>query len=106
MDSVNPGLDVTAYRLDLADKRAEVADARMGRIEAQLTQIQITLAGLATKDSVRNAGIAAVSVIVAAIIGVGAMLLQSSSNQLAAFQSGLSAIQAVSAARAIPTAKP
>jgi hypothetical protein len=49
-------MDLTTYRLDQAEKRAEISDARMERIEAQLTQIQVALAGLATKDSIRNWG--------------------------------------------------
>jgi hypothetical protein len=76
----------------------------MARVEDKLTEIQVTLAGLATKDAVRNWGIALVAIVVATGIGVGAILLQSSGNQLSAFQSGLSAIQAVTAAAQVAPA--
>lgn len=92
------GMDLTTYRLDQAEKRAEAADGRMARIEDKLSAIQVTLAGLATKDAIRNWGVAVVAIVLATGIGVGAVLLQSSGNQLTAFQSGLSAIQAVVAA--------
>ena len=92
------GMDIVNYRLDLAEKRAEAADAHMVRIEDKLGAIQIALAGLATKDAIRNWGLAVVAIVLATGIGVGAVLLQSSGNQLSAFQSGLSAIQAVTAA--------
>jgi hypothetical protein len=102
-DDVMPSdMDLTTYRLDQAEKRAEISDARMERIEAQLTQIQVALAGLATKDSIRNWGIAVVAIVVATAVGLGALLMQSSSNQLSAFQAGLSAIQAVSSAQTLP----
>jgi hypothetical protein len=92
------GMDLMAYRVDQIEKRAEAADARMARVEDKLTAIQVTLASLATKDSIRNWGLAVAAIVIASGIGVGAMLLQSSGNQLTAFQSGLSAVQAVTAA--------
>jgi len=101
-ENTTPNMDLTTYRLDQAEKRDEAADVRMGRIESQLTQIQIMLAGLATKDSIRNWGIGVIAIVVATAIGLGAILLQSSGNQLSAFQSGLSAIEAVSAAHTLP----
>lgn len=85
-------------RVDQFEKRAEAADGRMGRMEAQLTAIQIALASLATKDTIRNWGIAVIAIVIATGLAVGAVLLQSSGNQLSAFQAGLSAIQAVTAA--------
>jgi hypothetical protein len=103
-DDITSAMDLTNYLLDQAEKHAVAADARMGRIEAQLTQIQITLAGLATKDSIRNWGIGVIAIVVATAIGLGAILLQSAGNQLSAFQSGLSAIEAVSAAHTLPPA--
>jgi hypothetical protein len=92
------GMDLVTYRLDQSEKRAEAADARMARVEDKLTTIQVTLASLATKDAVRNWGLAVVAIVLATGIGVGAVLLQSSGNQLAAFQAGLSSIQAITAA--------
>jgi hypothetical protein len=91
-------MDLLAYRVDQIDRRAEAADARMARVEDKLTAIQVTLASVATKDSIRNWGLAVAAIVVASGGGVGAMLLQSSGNQLAAFRSGLSAIQAAAAA--------
>lgn len=88
-------MDLTSYRLDQTEKRAEAADARMARIEDKLGAIQVTLAGLATKDAIRNWGLAVVAIVLATGIGVGAVLLQSSGNQLAAFQAGLGTIQAI-----------
>lgn len=92
------GMDITEYRLNQFEKRAEQSDARMGRIEEKLTDIQIALAGLATRDTIRNWGIAVVGVVIATGIAMGAIMLQSTGNQLSAFQAGLSAIQAVGAA--------
>jgi hypothetical protein len=91
-------MDLTNYRLDQFEKRADAADTRMARVEDKLTAIQVTLAGLATKDAIRNWGLAVVAIVLATGIGVGAVLLQSSGNQLAAFQAGLSSIQAITAA--------
>ncbi len=111
-------MDVTEYRLDLSEKRAEAADARMARIEDTLEAMRVTLAGLATKDAVaglatkqemRNwgltllatmigTGIAATLSMVAVMISVGGLFTSSSANQLAAFQAGLSTIQVVVAA--------
>jgi hypothetical protein len=99
-------MDLTTYRLDQAEKRAEAADVRMARVEDKLTEIQVTLAGLATKDSIRNWGFGLTAIILATGVGVGAMMLQSSNNELAAFQSGLGAIQAVSAAHDLTPASP
>jgi len=87
-------MDITQYRLDQFEKRADAADARMARIEETLTAIRSTMA---TKDNIRNLGLAVVIAVVATGLTVGAILLQSSSNQLSAFQAGLSAIQAVAA---------
>jgi hypothetical protein len=97
---------LTDYRLDQSEKRAEAADARMARIEAQLTQIQVSIAGLATKDSVRNWGMTVIAIVVATGLGVGAMMMQSLGAQISAFQAGLAAIQAVSAAHDLTTPPP
>ncbi len=95
-------MDVTQYRLDQYEKRADAADARLARIEDKLTEIQLSLVGVtatvATKDSVRNWGLVVVGAILATGLSVGGLFLQSSGNQLSAFQSGLSAIQAITAA--------
>jgi hypothetical protein len=102
-------MDVTQYRLDQFEKRADAADARMARIEDKLTEIQVTLAKVATTDNVRNWGLVVVAAILATGLSVGGLFLQSSSNQLSAFQSGLSAIQAITAAAQsghAPSAKP
>lgn len=97
-------MDVTHYRLDQFEKRADAADARMARIEDKLTEIQVTLAKVATTDYVRNWGLVVVAAILATGLSVGGLFLQSSSNQLSAFQSGLSAIQAITAAAVRPCA--
>jgi hypothetical protein len=110
-------MDATEYRLDLYEKRAEAADARMARIEDKLEAIQVTMAGLATKDAMRNwgltllatmigTGIAATLSLVAVMISVGGLFTSSSANQLAAFQAGLSTIEAVAAARDARSAVP
>lgn len=95
--------------MDQFEKRFEAIDARMARIEAALQSIQVTLAGLVTKEelnqvreSVRNWGIAVIAIVFAAPLGMGALFLQASANQLAAFQSSLSAIQAFAAGRDLP----
>jgi hypothetical protein len=94
---------LTDYRLDQSEKRAEAADARMARMEQQLTQIQISLAGLATKDGLRNWGMTVIAIVVATGIGVGALMMQAVGNQISAFQAGLAAIQTIVAAHEIPT---
>ena len=95
-------MDVTQYRLDQFEKRADAADSRMARVEDKLAEIQVTLATVAatvaTKDTVRNWGLVVVAAILATGLSVGGLFLQSSCNQLSAFQSGLSAIQAITAA--------
>jgi len=60
----------------------------MERIEDKLSAIQLTLAGMATEDSIRNWGLAVI--VIATGVGMSAMMLQVSGNQLSAFQSGLS----------------
>lgn len=105
-NGISGGMDIMSYRLDQFEKRADAADARMARVEDKLTIIQITLAGLATKDAIRNWGIAIIAIVIATGIGVGAVLLQSAGNQLSAFQAGLSAIQTVAASRDITPAAP
>ena len=99
-------MDLLTYRVGQFEKRAEVADARMERIEDKLNAIQATLAGLATKDSIRNWGLAIVAIVVTTGVSVSAIMLQASSNQLTAFQSGLSAVQAVVAAAQTSPASP
>jgi hypothetical protein len=94
-------LGLLAYRMDQSEKRSDAVDARMVRIEDKLNAIQLALAGLATSDTVRNWTIALAAVVIATGLSVGAILLQSSGNQLSAFQAGLSAIQAVTAATQI-----
>lgn len=74
----------------------------MVRVEEKLTDIQVTLAGLATKDAVRNWAIALIAIVLATGVGVAAILLQSSGNQLSSFQAGLSTIQAIVAAHELP----
>ena len=103
-DGTHDDMDLVTYRLDQADKRAEAADARMARVEEKLGAIQLALAGLATKDAIRNWGLAVIAIIVATGMAMGALLLQSSGNQLSAFQAGLSAIQAVAAAQGMASA--
>ena len=105
-DGTSKTMDLTEYRLDQAEKRAEALDARMARIEDKLSAIQVTLAGLATRDAVRNWGVAIAAIVLATGAGVGAILLQSSGNQLSAFQAGLSAIQTVASARQMLPASP
>ena len=91
-------MDVVRYRLDQFEKRADAADVRMGRIEDKLGAIQMTLAGLATKDTVRGWAITVAAIVITTGVAAGALLLQSANNQLAAFQSGLTAIEGVASA--------
>jgi hypothetical protein len=105
----DPGVsELIAYRLDQFEKRADGADARMARVEEKLGAIQLTLAGVATKDNIRNWGLVVVATVVGTVVatalGVGAMVLQSTGNQLSAFQAGLSAIQTAVAAQSIQPA--
>jgi len=90
-------MDITQYRLDQFEKRADAADARMARIEDKLTEMQVTMATLATKDNVRNWCLAVVIAILAIGVSVGGIVVASSSNQLSAFQASLSAIQTIAA---------
>jgi len=107
----DPATALMTYRLDQFEKRADAADARMVRVEEKLNGIQVTLASLATRDNIRNWGLVLVAVIIgtgasiiAAVIGVGSLFVAASGNQLSAFQSGLSAVEAVVAAnQAAPT---
>lgn len=99
---MSDGMDVVRYRLDQFEKRADAADARMARVEEKLTAIQVALAGLATRDAIRNWGIAVIAIVLATGAGVATVLLQSSGNQLSAFQAGLSTIQAIVAAHEAP----
>ncbi len=98
------GMDLMTYRLDQVDKRAEATDARMARVEDKLNAIQMTLAGLATQDAIRNWGIGIAALVVATGVSMAAIMLQAAGNQLSAFQSGLSAIQAVASAVQLPPA--
>jgi hypothetical protein len=66
-------MDITSYRLDQFEKRADLADARLVRIEDKLTDIQVTLADVATKDSIQNWGLATIAIVVATGVGIGAM---------------------------------
>jgi len=105
-------MDITQYRMDQFEKRADVADARMARIEDKLTAMQVTLATVATKDNVRNWGLAVVIAILATTVCVGGFVVALSSNQRSAFQAGLSAIQTLAAEQQLarplppPTTKP
>ena len=92
------GMDLTSYRMDQYEKRADAADAKMSRVEDKLTAIQLLLAGHATKDFIRNWNLAVIAIVLASIAGMGAIMLQSSGNQLSAFQAGLSSVQAIVAA--------
>ena len=67
---------LATYRLEQAEKRAEAADARMARIEGGINDIKVTLAGLPTKDSLRNyllaslaVGLAIMGIVIGGIIG-------------------------------------
>jgi hypothetical protein len=88
-------MDLVTCRLDQYAKRAKTADACMALIETKLGAIQLTLAGMATKDSIRNWGLAVIAIVIATGVGMGAIMLQASGNQLSAFQSGLSSVQAI-----------
>jgi len=109
-------MDLDTFRLDQIEKRTEAFDARLARVEDRLGEIQVTLAGLATRDrvaelevstrdAVRNWGLTLAAIVIATGIGVGAMVLQASGNQLSAFQAGLSAIEAVTAAHSVAPAQ-
>jgi hypothetical protein len=80
----------------------------MGRVEDKLGAIQLTLAGMATKDSIRNWGLAVIAIVIATGVGMGAIMLQASGNQLSAFQPGLNSVQAVVSASQVtqPTRTP
>jgi len=85
--------DLTNYRLEQVEKRYDKLDTRIQGIEEILSNIQVTLGGIATKGDMRNWGFALIAIIIASAIGLVALLLTSSSNQLSAFQAGLSAVQ-------------
>jgi hypothetical protein len=91
-------MDLVTYWWDQYGKRADTVDARVGRTGDKLDAIQLTLAGMATKDGIRNWGLAVIAIVIAGGIGMGAIMLQALGNQLSALQFGLSAVQAVVAA--------
>lgn len=94
-----PSMDLLLYRLEQGEKRTEALASYMERIEQSLADIKLSLATAPTRYTIAGWAIA----IVVAVVAVGGLLLQSSSNQLAAFQAGLSAVQTVIAA---PTPMP
>jgi hypothetical protein len=89
----DPSMDLINYRLDQHDKQLEAVGTQLTAIQGTLVQLQIGIAALPTKENVRNWGIGMIVAIVASFLSVGALFLTASSNQLSAFQAGLSTIQ-------------
>ncbi len=77
----------------------DAQDAKLDAIQASLSDIKITLAGLSTKDTVRGWGIGVIVAVIASFLTVGGILLSASGNQLSAFQAGLSSVEAIVASR-------
>ncbi len=75
----------------------EGVKASLGRIEGALAGVptQTQVAALATRDTVRNTALALAALMIA-LIGI---FFAASSNQLSAFQAGLSSVEAIVASR-------
>ena len=79
-------MDIYGWRLDQHDKQIE----GIGR---ELSDIKVLIAGLPTRSDLRNTTLAIVVAVVTTLAAVAGLFLAASSNQLSAFQAGLSAIQ-------------
>jgi len=128
-------LDQVDKRAEAADARMARIEDRLSEIQVSIaelkhsltlsiaaTQSSVSETAAATKQSVnasiaamkdsvnqstRNWGIGIMAIVITAVLGVGALVFQSSNNQLTAFEAGLTAIQAVSAAHDLtPAAAP
>jgi hypothetical protein len=88
-----PDIDLTTYRLDQHEKRMDAQDVKLDAIQTTLNRIEVNIAGLSTKDTVRNWGFGIVVAVITSVVAVGGLLFAASGNQLSAFQAGLSAVQ-------------
>lgn len=104
-------MDLTEYRLDQNEKQIEAVSTHLSAITAAIGQVQASIATLngrldtgigtltarleamPTRESNRNATIALGAVVIASALAVGALLFAASSNQLSAFQAGISMVQ-------------
>lgn len=96
--------DLVAYRLDrneaavtALEGRSQVIEATVNRIEAKLDGLatRTEIAALPTKDSFRNWNLAVIAAVVATFLSMAGLFLASAANQLSAFSTVLSALQAV-----------
>jgi len=132
MDIIPYRLDQVEKRAEAADARMARIEDRLSEIQASIAELKHSLmlsvattqnsvneTAAATKQSVnesiaamkdsvnqstRNWGIGIMAIVIAAVLGIGELVIQSSNNQLTAFEAGLTAIQAVSAAPDLPPA--
>lgn len=95
--------DLVSYRLDQNDKALTALEGRAQSIEATVNRIEAKLDGLATKteiaalptkDNLRNWNLALIVAIVATLLSMTGLFLASAANQLSAFSTVLSAVQA------------
>jgi predicted tellurium resistance membrane protein TerC len=100
--------EIPDYRVTAIEKRDRL-ETKLDRLIDEIVATRIALASLATTDAVRTTarswGLGLGAIVVAGAVGVAAVLLQSSSNQLAAFQAGLSAVATVAASQPSATAE-
>jgi hypothetical protein len=89
----HPNMELITYRLAQHDKQLEAVGTQLTAIQGALTQLQLGIAALPTKENVRNWGMGLIVAILASFLSVGGLVLAASSNQLSAFQAGLSVIQ-------------
>lgn len=90
------------------EQRVTTLERDFTALKDGITRIEGALSGLPTradlssipgKGTIWAASISIVLAVIGTVIGVGSILVSTSANQLSAFQSGLSAVQTVIAAR-------
>jgi len=94
--------ELTRYRQDYADKRMDKLEAVAEKLADEMGLINVTLAQLPTKSTFAGWGVGIILAIFTSAIAVAGVLLTSGSNQIAAFQAGMSAAQVAPASHPVP----
>jgi hypothetical protein len=95
--------EMARYKQDYADKHMDKLEAVAEKLADEMSCINVTLARLPTKDTITGWGVAIILTVFASAIALAGVLLTSSSNQIAAFQAGMSAAQIAPAAHPAPS---
>jgi hypothetical protein len=95
--------ELTRYRQDYADKRMDKLEAVAEKLADEMGHINVVLAQLPTKGTFAGWGVAIILAIFASAIAVAGVLLTSGSNQIAAFQAGMSAAQVAPSSHPTPS---